>query len=199
MLEAARKAGVTGIIATPHADARVRWEPIFRAYEQTLPEAEKRGIRLLLGCETHYSVLAEMSNLRIEDFTFGKRPVLLLHLSAQSQMAKWEYILSHLSQSGIRPIIAHPERSLYIQKSTAIISEMRGYGCEIQADASGFYAGPLSRESACARRLLREGLLDYIASDAHTPRDYAIFGKCMKRYAQYLVKGEKTFSAEEFA
>ena len=97
-------------------------------------------------------------------------------------MPNWDSILIDLRESDIRPVIAHPERYRYIQDDIDRAALIRSYGCEMQVDARALTLSPFSMEGRCAKRLLREGLCDYIASDAHRPEDYDHFEKALARF-----------------
>ena len=75
------------------------------------------------------------------------------------------------------PIIAHPERYTYIQMDIGIAEEMLVYRCELPVDAGGVMAVLFSAERKTARKLLSEGMVSYIDSDAHRPEHYATFEK----------------------
>ena len=55
-------------------------------------------------------------------------------------------------------------------------------GCELQLDAGGLMAGLFSAERKIARKMLKEGMVSYIASDAHRPEDYAVFEKAQRTF-----------------
>ena len=59
---------------------------------------------------------------------------------------------------------------------------MISYGCELQVDAGGLMAGLFSAERKTARKLLSEGMVSYIASDAHRPEHYATFEKVWRTF-----------------
>ena len=88
----------------------------------------------------------------------------------------------YLTGKGYLPIIAHPERYFYVQKDMGIAREMMDYGCELQVDAGGLLAGPWSAEQKTARKLLERGMASYIASDAHRPEQYTVYGKVFRKF-----------------
>ena len=49
-------------------------------------------------------------------------------------------------------------------------------------DAGGLLARPLSAERKTARRLLREGMVSYVASDAHRPEHYDTFERAYRTF-----------------
>ena len=59
---------------------------------------------------------------------------------------------------------------------------MRDLGCELQVDACGLMAPLMSDERRTARRLLREGMASYVASDAHRPGDYDDYERAYRTF-----------------
>jgi protein-tyrosine phosphatase len=72
-----------------------------------------------------------------------------------------------LVEAGLRPIIAHAERNIYIQRHPAYALRLVALGCYLQVTASSLFGsfGPASQEAA--GRLLSKRLTHVIASDAH--------------------------------
>lgn len=71
--------------------------------------------------------------------------------------------LNRIAMSGVRPVLAHPER--YWGCGAAHVREWRSAGAVIQTDASYMLGG--GPKARCARTLLAEGLVDCLASDNH--------------------------------
>lgn len=74
--------------------------------------------------------------------------------------------LARLTSSGVRPLVAHPER--YFGCSVSHVREWRSVGAAIQCEAVSF-AGS-ARVPRLAQALLAEGLIDCLASDNHGDR-----------------------------
>lgn len=71
--------------------------------------------------------------------------------------------LGRIRASGVRPVLAHPER--YWGCSVTHVREWRAAGCVIQTDTAYLLgSGPRAR---LAQALLAEGLVDCLASDNH--------------------------------
>ena len=107
---------------------------------------------------------------------------MLLELPEGALMPNWASILMDLTEAGLHPVIAHPERYRYIQNDIDCAAQIRSYGCDLQIDARALVGLPLTAEQRCAQRLLREGLCDHIASDAHRPEDYGHFEKALAKH-----------------
>lgn len=182
MLRRAREAGVTSIICTPHVydpqDQDFNRKPFLRTREL----AHRCGLPLNMGCEFNYRAILKAGTAALTNFCLGSTRCLLLEFGNESLIPGWEGMVSELMDNGYLPIIAHPERYLYIQRDFGIAQAMSDLGCELQVDAGGLLARPLSAERKTARRLLREGMVSYVASDAHRPEHYDTFERAYRTF-----------------
>ena len=112
--------------------------------------------------------------------------VLLLEPPSQFLPESWESGILELQQQGTEVVIAHFERCVPVQQDISIAERMLDIGCELQVSADDLYAGLTSKRRKCAVELLKEGLVSYIASDAHCPGDYKAYGKALKQYGRYV-------------
>ncbi|WP_051633171.1 tyrosine-protein phosphatase [Thermonema rossianum] len=99
--------------------------------------------------------------------TFGKRYV-LLELPVFQQPALLAEVLFELRHRAYVPVLAHPERYLYIGKP--LIELWRRYDGLFQLNLLSFigYYGAGVRKQA--ETLLKEGMADFVATDAHHVR-----------------------------
>ncbi len=189
MLLAAKKAGVSSIIASPHLNTRnTDLERIHNAYLETKPLFEKNDVELRLGFECNYGLL--LSEWDMRQFTVTGANVLLLELSRSYLPMHWENDIVELQRQCIEVIIAHPERYSSIQRDVVIAERMAEIGCELQISAASLFAGVFSKEKRCALTLLNDGLVGYIASDAHCAEDYQSFERACKKYGHLVKKGK---------
>ncbi len=179
MLDRAHACGVTTIIATPHmyqptADFGVYHE----RYNAVRAAAQTRGIHMLLGYEVNYRVLAACEPEALARYCVQDTDCLLIEMSSMMLIPNWQYHFCEISKL-YHPILVHPERYRYLQKDAVMLTEMRGYGLEIQIDAQALLLNMFSLERKAAKAWLASGEVDYIASDAHTPEDYAQFARAL--------------------
>ena len=180
MMQRAADAGITLMIATPHvyrAEDQLRNRSMLRTGRRI---AHEKGIALNMGCEFNYRALRETGLSELDGFCLSGTKCLLLEFSNDHLMPRWDAAISEIMDNGYLPIIAHPERYGYIQRDFGIAQEMCDLGCEMQVDACGLMAGRMGAERRTARKLIKEGLASYIASDAHRPEDYDDFERAMK-------------------
>lgn len=98
----------------------------------------------------------------------------------------YESTIYRLQGQGWRVVIPHPERYDAIRRDASLAERLVNDGCELQASADFTKRNRHGSSKRTALRLLREGLYTYIASDAHSPADYAEFMTIMGQYGHYL-------------
>lgn len=182
MMQRAVDVGITDLITTSHVYHPEDQARNLSVWPNAAARAHTIGLTLHAGCEFNYRALAKTGEEALSRFCLAGTRCLLLEFSNDSPMPNWQVTLCELMENGYFPIIAHPERYVYIQKDIEIAREMLDYGCELQVDAGGLLASAFSAERKTARRLLSAGMVSYIASDAHRPEHYATFGKAYKEF-----------------
>jgi len=180
MLEAARQAGVTDLVATPHCrGSHFDLQKIRRHFEQLEPYAY--GLRLRLGFEVHYRKLMEMGLDAISGYTTQGTNEFLFELPTASFPLDLERTIFGLRGRGLEVIIAHPERYAPVQEDISVAGRLVDMGCRLQLSANCFAEGRFSRRRRCALRLLEKGLVSFVASDAHCVDDYKVFARAPHR------------------
>ncbi|MEA5060781.1 MAG: CpsB/CapC family capsule biosynthesis tyrosine phosphatase [Candidatus Pelethousia sp.] len=191
MLEGAKAAGVSAIIATPHVKAiETNLHHIREAYEKVKPLAARSGIRLHLGFECHARLFLdcdEPGDLRA--FCIERTNVVLLEFPLCDLPWRWENDIYQLQRLGMEVILAHPERYAPVQADISIAARMIQIGCELQLSTGSLCAGCFSLERVCANKLLQEGLTHYLASDAHCAADYRAYAQVYKKYKRLIAGG----------
>lgn len=174
--------GISKVIATPHIMAdyyRNTAETINGALETLKEELDKRNIQIdIEAAAEHY--FDETFEKRIDD---GK----LMIMGGQYVLFEFSFIsrpLSYLSaiqkmcEQGLTPILAHPERYLYMDIDQ--IRELKNWGCDLQintASLAGYY-GPESKRIAEA--LVDNEMVSFISSDMHHLRHAAALERALQ-------------------
>lgn len=79
-------------------------------------------------------------------------------------------IVERLRQTGIRPILAHPERHPEFLHDSGLIEEFINEGCLVQVSSSSI-TNPANREDERAiKRWFKRGIVHLLGSDGHSPR-----------------------------
>lgn len=180
MAERAADAGITFIVATPHVYRPEDQQRNHLALRTARSIAHEYGLGLNLGCEFNYRAILRCELNDLDRFCLSGTRCILLEFGFEQAFPHWDATISEIAQNGYLPIVAHPERYSFIQRDFGIAQEMCDLGCEMQVDAGGLMASAMGAERKLARRLVREGMVSYIASDAHRPEDYDAFEKAYK-------------------
>lgn len=184
MLEAAKRAGVTSIVCTPHCrdpyfDYQAMWDAFY------LLKAHAGGFPLQMGFEVNHRKLMELGMEWADYLHFDGSNEFLLELSTRADersFQEYEQTIFELHGRGYQVIIAHPERYKLIQKDVSWARRLSQMGCKLQASADFVAGGRFGKEKRPAKRLFGEMLYDYIASDAHNVEHYECLAKACKRY-----------------
>ena len=187
MLEAAREAGVTSIVCTPHArDPYFDHEAMWAAYHELKPHADAMGIPLSMGFEVAHAKLVELG---VEEWApylcFDNGREFLLELDpgcTEGRFQEYERTIYELQGLGYEVIVAHPERYRAIQQNTDIAVRLVRMGCRLQASADFVAGGRFGKEKKPAKKMFDQLLYRYIASDAHRPEHYAYLKHAVQEY-----------------
>ncbi len=171
MLKIARESGTTDIVATPHMNGQFSFQPdLVRERIAELEAALPEGPRIHYGCEFHLSV-DNLDSLTASPrtYTINGKQYLLLECPDHHVGRHAETILGQLLDSGIVPIIAHPERVPVLQRDPDRLASWVELGCLSQITALSII-GIFGRTAAStSEKFLGRGLAHIVASDAHDP------------------------------
>ncbi len=172
MLEMAKGQGIRTIIATPHfglgsLDKSV--EELIECKEKVQQKAAAidPDIKIYLGNELYYreSVLEEV--LRGNALTLAGSRYVLIEFSVRVDYKSLYQGLNKFILAGYAPILAHVERYRCLMEEEVRIDEIRELGVYIQMNGSSLLGNFLDKRVRLHRRLLKERLLHFVATDCH--------------------------------
>jgi protein-tyrosine phosphatase len=171
MLRAACDAGTIGIIATPHAlpgasQAADRFSSLHQELEMF---ARKASVKVKLAFGAEYSLdwgLVEEAEQRRLITLAGTNCVLLELPFTQLPDVVWTVVF-HLRLHGYQPIIAHPERSLAVQRDLTMATKLVEAGCLLQVNSGSLYGVYGRKTKSTVFSLLDSKLVFCVASDMH--------------------------------
>lgn len=170
MLKEAQRQGVTHLFVTPHYRFNYKSTPLEleKAFKEfcRFKDDNNIPIKLYLGQEVYIPKDFDTIN-KNEVLTLNETNHLLIEFSTVEKVNALDAVYEILQQ-GYVPIIGHVERYSYI--SLEQIIEMREMGCKIQVNADTVCRVFPFRLYKRTRKLLRLGLVDFIASDMHYER-----------------------------
>ncbi len=164
--------GTTDMACTPHVFAGKypnSSATILPAMHALQAELDAQGIPLRLFCGADVHVAPDL----VDRLSGGGVPTLnnsryfLLEPPHEILPPKLEDFVTRLFQAGFVPVITHPERLLWAARHFEVIRRLADIGCPMQVTAGSILGafGPAANE--LARRMLKEGLVSFFASDAH--------------------------------
>lgn len=160
--------GVTALCLTPHLRRGMFETPdetIRRQFERLQPIAVEKGMRLYLSREYHWDALFWEKLYDRELLPMGQN-VLLTEFSPRHSARQMLAAVNSVRSEGYIPLLAHVER--YPATSAALLRELRQAGAIIQANADAVLGYDGRQAKKLLRELLQAGLVDVIASDAHS-------------------------------
>lgn len=206
MARMAAASGVDSIVATPHCNLPYEQEknyftPRLRDKFLELIEAVERAnipVRIYPGVEvlTTPDIVELLRNKQI--LTINGSRYLLMEFFFRERKEYFNDMLEQVLDTGLTPIIAHPERYHIVQRDSTIVEEWFEKGIVIQLN-KGSLLGQFGRTpKSTAEWILGNGLAHVVASDAHgaerrTPHMSEIHGRledlCGTEYADILLEG----------
>jgi protein-tyrosine phosphatase len=178
-LEMARVAvadGISDVIATPHMadgvfdNSRAR---VLAAVPRLQEKLQQAGIALRVhpGAEVHLheGLLQSLRREQVLTMANGGR-YLLLELPVMGMPMCTETVLYELRLARVTPIIAHPERNVVLREQPELLAAWVRQGVLAQLTAGALLGEMGRRAQTVAERMVREGLVQMIASDAHDPQ-----------------------------
>lgn len=189
--EISAEQGISHIVATPHF--------ILEELEQQIEELQGKirvlnkwckdnnlALEILMGCESYIHPLLPKYISEKKVPTINNSKYLLIEFPMDEMPIYTEEILYQLMLKGIIPIIAHPERYLYIRKNPQRLFKLVEKGALVQCNAGSFlgYFGESIKK--CSISLLKHNLVHVIGSDSHShiPRGR---GPCIDKTIEELV------------
>jgi protein-tyrosine phosphatase len=174
MCRVAARDGITVVVAMAHTLNGVYYndgETILGGVQELREALRGEGleIEILPGADVHVepSVLAMIRDGRVMTINHTGRAVMLEFPDyfVADVMCRF---LESLTREGVIPVISHPERCSQF-RDRGLLQSMLERGAVIQVTAMSVTGGFGEEIQARSRRLLEEGLVHVIATDAHSP------------------------------
>ena len=175
MAQLAAESGTKGLIATPHCNVPGVFDNYWTAellekLSVLRQELKKRNIPIEIysGQEVFLSKKFETLLKNGEFITLNNSRYMLVELDFRTDEASMMSRLQRLSEYGYVPIVAHPERYGLVIENPDVITAIKSSGCLVQINRSSVLGdfGPYIKRTA--QIILRNGLADFVASDAHS-------------------------------
>ena len=175
LIRGMQELGYSKIITTPH----ILWdmykntsEIILEKLEQLRTAVKEAGIEVEINAAAEYFL-----DDHVEELLKEKKPLLTIHknwvlseFSLAYPSHSLKSILFEMQMQGYQPVIAHPERYIYLKDAKDFYEELKDIGCLFQLNlpSIGGYYGKSVQE--LAQYLIKKEYYDLIGTDLHNDR-----------------------------
>ena len=172
MAESAVADGITHVVATPHSSSEYFFDfARVRRIRDQLQSRIGNQLQLATGCDFHLNP-ENLVSLRKDasPYCLNQHDYLLVEFNEISIAPGMDQTLHEIQLSGLRPVITHPERNRILQAHPERLKKWVRQGCFVQVTGgalTGTFGAAAQRD---ALKWIREGLVHFVASDAHNTR-----------------------------
>lgn len=174
LLQTLHRLGYRKVFTTPHVINDLypnTPEDILQKLDMVNREIQLAGIDIQLGAAAEYFIDEHFASLIAHNSLLllpGRR--VLVEMSAIQAPPNLFNDLFRLQTKGFQPVLAHPERYLFLKDDFRQYTRLKDYGCEFQLNAlsvTGYYGKPVKDN---ALKLLKHGMINFIGTDLHHAR-----------------------------
>ncbi|MBL8564359.1 MAG: capsular biosynthesis protein [Hyphomicrobiaceae bacterium] len=166
--------GVTHVACTPHIlpglyhNSGLQIRTAVAELQDSI-DAEGLPLRLLTGADNHVvpNFVAGLQSGHL--LTLANSRYVLVEPPHHVAPPQLDSMFFNILIAGYVPILSHPERLTWIEHKYSLMQQLAAHGVWMQI-TSGSLNGRFGRRALCwAERMLEEGLVHIVASDAHAP------------------------------
>lgn len=205
ILEKGRNEGIKTFVLTPHIRDNSDWNKIDyikKTFVSLNKKCMERGldVKLILGAELFLTsdLLDRLKNNTIATIN-GRGRYVLVELPFYQMPIYTDDVLFKLLMEEFVPIIAHPERYLYLNGKDEIIKKWLENGIMIQINTgslNGRYGGEVKRS---AKKFLKNGFVHFLGSDVHFFEDnHCFFSEAIEIASKIIGKDKIAQIVETF-
>jgi protein-tyrosine phosphatase len=172
MAESAIADGITHVVATPHSSIEYFFDFVHvRQLRDELQAKVDDRLKIATGCDFHLSP-ENLGSLRKDarQYCINQRDYLLLEFNEFSIPPSMDQTLHGIQLAGVRPVITHPERNGILRAHPERLRKWVHLGCFAQVTGGALTGGFGAGSQQDALRWIGEGLIHFVASDAHNTR-----------------------------
>ena len=166
--------GVSDFIFTPHLNPDVypdvredRHREVYETFKGSIPP--ELGISTSLAAE--YMIVSDFErrvSSRADELLAFPDSSVLVEMSYYFRSRNLEQTLFELNMAGLKPILAHPERYLYMSDRLSDFDRLQEMGCRFQMNLMSL-TGKYGKESIrILKYLLGKGMYSFAATDLHS-------------------------------
>lgn len=194
--------GYTKLITTPH----IMWdmykntsEVILKKLELLKTAVKKEGMNVEIGAAAEYFLDDYVAGIVKNNeplLTVSGNMVLVEFSMAQPSMSLKD-ILFDMQMQGYQPIIAHPERYIYLERSKEFYDELKDIGCLFQCNLLSLTGHYGKTQQELAQCLIKKGYYDLLGTDLHNARHLdALHNPDLGNHLQKLLDSGKIINSQ---
>lgn len=189
IIEQAKKAGFTDIIATSHY-LEEHYEEDEETRKKLLEQLQSKvDVNLYLGNEFYITRNVEelLKDHKLSTINYSK--YLLMELPFNNQVIFLNEVIYKLLSLGVVPIIAHPERYEYVQEDPDQLQELIDRGVLFQMNYGSIIGQYGKKAQKTAKYLLKNDYIHFLGSDTHRINGiYLKIDKALKKIEKIVGK-----------
>jgi len=160
--------GIKTIVATPHVNSFDLTPAMIRAYVAAL-NTRLSDTGIPVSVVTGGEVGSFLPPGLIKGYSINGNGYILLEFPHSHLPANASETIRHLTLEGLKVLLAHPERNPSVIRNPKVLAGLvEETGARVQVTANSITGAFGMGIRACARHLLKKGLVHVIASDAHS-------------------------------
>ena len=171
LILALKEMGYKKLITTPHVSDMFlnSSEDILKGYNKLKEELSSRKIDIEIEvaaeyyADNHFEELLKKKDL----LTFGEEKYLLFELSYFTPHQDLESLVYDIKLAGYTPVLAHPERYIYLHDSIDKYRDIKSMGVLFQINLVSIEHYYSSKIAKVVKELIVNGMVDFIGSDTH--------------------------------
>ena len=167
--------GVKEIVFTPHMNPDVypnESEAHFReVYEQFNSQLSTLNFQLSTALAAEYMVVKDFENRvtnHADELLTYPDGSILIEMSYMYRSRNFENVIFELVMAGLKPIVAHPERYLYMADSLGEIDHWVDMGARLQLNLFSLTGQYGAASVRIMEHLLKHNLYSFVATDLHS-------------------------------
>ncbi len=190
MLRIAIEEGIDTIIATPHnmpGKGCPTAEKISHKAEELQAIADQYHLPIRISWGTEYYYREEVLQQLEEEngITLGNSDCVLVEFNPMEDKIYIRNAIRSIMGTIYRPVIAHVERYAQLMQDMDMVRALRKVGVLLQVNAASVIGEAGRRAKADTKKMLKEQLIDFVSTDAHSDGRRAPY---IKKCAEYLYK-----------
>jgi tyrosine-protein phosphatase YwqE len=171
LVSSLKEMGYQKLITTPHVSDMFpnSTKRILDGYKGLKEELVKRGIDIELEVAAEYYADETFEKLlkNRDLLTFGEKKYLLFELSYFTPPRDLESLIHDIKMGGYTPVLAHPERYVYLHDSIENYSDIKAMGVLFQINLNSLVNYYSPEVGMAVKKIINHGMVDFIGSDTH--------------------------------